>query len=155
MLSALKDLKRKGHLTIYQEVIEPMKNTKDLHLMFVDNDSHVRESLKVFFDNSQIKFLIFKSAAEGLNSLKYQQMDVVVSDYFLSDMDGVEFLKQAALTQPGVTRVLMATLSSDDLEKQIVEAGIDRFIEKPLTVASLDVVIKELGMDNLSKRSRR
>lgn len=132
-----------------------MKNKKGLHLMFVDNDSHVRESLKVFFDNSQTELLIFKSAAEGLNSLKYQRVDVVISDYFLPDMDGVEFLKQAALIQPGVTRVLMATLSSDDLEKQFLKAGIDRFIEKPLTVASLDIVIKELGMDHLSKQSRR
>ncbi len=51
-------------------------------IMFIDNDEHIRDSLKVFFDSSQMDLLIFKSASEGLNSLKYQRIDIVISDYF-------------------------------------------------------------------------
>ncbi len=123
--------------------------------MLIDNDRHVRESLKVFFDASQTNFFIFKTAKEGLNALKYQNVDGVISDYFLPDMDGVNFLKQAARIQPDVTRILMATIASDDLEQEILNAGIDRFIEKPLTVATLDTVINELETLNFSNQSRR
>ncbi len=132
-----------------------MKHKKGLYLMLIDNDRHVRESLKVFFDASQTNFLIFKTAKEGLNALKYQNVDVVISDYFLPDMDGVNFLKQAAQIQPDVTRILMATITSDDLEQEIRNAGIDWFIEKPLTVATLDTVINELETLNFSNQSRR
>ena len=132
-----------------------MTHKKDLYLMLIDNDRHVRESLKVFFNASQTNFLIFKSGEQGLNSLKYQRMDVVISDYFLPDMDGVEFLKKAALIQPELTRILMATITSDDLEREILAEGIDRFIEKPLTVATLDTVISELAPLNFSNPSRR
>ncbi|WP_299979304.1 response regulator [Desulfobacula sp.] len=117
---------------------------KSPRIMLIDNDEHIRDSLKIFFDSSQMDFLIFKSASEGLNSLKYQKIDMVISDYFLPDMNGVEFLNQVAKNNPGITRVLMATIVNDDLKLEILKAGIDRFIEKPLTVASLDTIINEL-----------
>lgn len=113
-------------------------------IMFIDNDEHVRDSLKVFFDSSQMNFLIFKTAAEGLNSLKFQEIDMVISDYFLPDMNGVEFLNQVADDHPGIIRILMATIVNDDLKLDILKSGIDRFIEKPLTVTSLDTIINEL-----------
>ncbi len=113
-------------------------------IMFIDNDEHIRDSLKVFFDSSQMDLLIFKSASEGLNSLKYQKIDMVISDYFLPDMNGIEFLNLVAKNNPGITRILMATIVNDDLKLEILKAGIDRFIEKPLTITSLDMIINEL-----------
>ncbi len=123
--------------------------------MLIDSDEHVRASLKVFFDTSQTHCLVFKSAEQGLNALKYQHVEVVISDYFLPDMDGVQFLEQAAQIQPGITRILMATITTEELENEIQDKGIDRFIEKPLTVASLDMVISELETLNFSNPSRR
>lgn len=131
------------------------KQKKDFRIMLIDNDKHVRDSLKIFFNASRNNCLIFKSAEEGLNALKYQKVDVVVSDYFLPDMDGVEFLRRAQSVQPGVTRILMATITTHDLEQEIQHSGIDRFIEKPLTVASLDTVIREFENLNFSNHSRR
>lgn len=113
-------------------------------IMFIDNDEHIRDSLKVFFDSSQMDLLIFQSASEGLNSLKYQKIDMVISDYFLPDMNGIEFLKLVAKNDPDITRILMATIVNDDLRLEILKAGIDRLIEKPLTITSLDMIINEL-----------
>ncbi len=113
-------------------------------IMFIDNDEHIRDSLKVFFDTSQMDLLIFQSASDGLNALKYQKIDTVISDYFLPDMNGIEFLNLVAKNNPGITRILMATIVNDDLKLEILKAGIDRFIEKPLTITSLDIIINEL-----------
>jgi DNA-binding NtrC family response regulator len=124
---------------------------RPLQIMFVENDRHVRDSLKVFFKNSDIGYLIFKSAAEGLNALKFQNMDVVISDYFLPDMDGVTFLKKVGELYPNIKRILMATITSDDMKLEITKAGIDRFIEKPLSIDSLELIINELETVRSSK----
>ncbi len=121
---------------------------KSSQIMFIDNDDHVCDSLKVFFESSQMGFLIFRSAFEGLKSLKYQEIDMVVSDYFLPDMNGVEFLNRVAKNNPGIKRILMATIVNDDLKREIREAGIDRLIEKPLTMASLDTIINDFKKMN-------
>ena len=115
-----------------------------LHIMLIDSDQHVRDSLNLFFEGSQTDFLIFKSGIEGLNSLKYQKIDVVIADYFLPDMDGIEFLTKAAQIHPDATRILMATMTNDEMAMGIAHARIDQFIEKPITVDSLETIIKEL-----------
>lgn len=117
----------------------------DLQIMLIDYDKHVRESLTVFFESEAQRFLIFKSASEGLNSLKYQKIDIVIADYFLPDMDGLTFLKKVRENSPDTIRILMATIANDALKKDIRLAGIDRFLEKPLTIASLDTVLCELN----------
>lgn len=131
------------------------KAGKKISLMLIDQDKYVRESLKIFFDDSPVDLLIFKTAADGLNALKHQRADVVVADYFLPDTDGLTLLKQAKEIQPDALRILMATITSDELEQDIEKAGINRLIEKPLTVASLDTVINELAKTNLSNQGRR
>ena len=127
--------------------------TKTLQIMLIDNDKYVRESLGTFFAYAadQLKFLIFKSASEGLNSLEYQDIDVVISDYFLPDMDGLTFLKQVAIKKPGIARILMATIVTDDLKKQISMAGIDTFLEKPLSVASIENILCKINKEHLTK----
>lgn len=122
-------------------------------IMIIDDDKYVRESLSTFFGKGPMRVLIFKSASEGLNALKYQEIDVVVSDYFLPDMDGLSFLKQVAIEKPGIPRVLMATITNDEMALGIARAGIDKFIEKPLSIDSLETIIKELEIVKFSKPS--
>lgn len=125
------------------------KHAKSPQIMLIDNDKYVRESLGTFFGSGHLKFLIFKSAKEGLNALKYQDIDVVISDYFLPDMDGLAFLKQAALIKPSIARVLMTTIVSDELKKEVSMAGVDALIEKPLSVASIDRILCKINKDYL------
>lgn len=124
------------------------QNKRLLQIMFVDSDPHVRDSLKVFFGNSDVGYLIFKSASEGLNALQFQNMDVVVSDYFLPDMDGLMFLKKVGDSYPKIKRILMATLVNKKLQHDLQKECIDGFIEKPLTVGFLDEIIQREQVDH-------
>ena len=119
----------------------------NMQIMLIDRDKHVRDSLRLFFKGELAHFLIFKSALEGLNALKYQKIDIVIVDYFLPDMNGLELLKQIRKDYPDTLRVLMATIVSDDLEFEIQQADIDHFIEKPITIATLDSVLLKLGRE--------
>lgn len=120
------------------------RTAKPMQIMIIDNDKYVRESLSTFLGNERLKFLIFKSGKEGLNALKYQDIDVVIADYFLPDMDGISLLKQVAEDKPDMARILMATLTNDELRYEILKNRIDAFIEKPLCIASIDTILGEI-----------
>ncbi len=126
-----------------------------MQIMLIDQDNHVRDSLRLFFKGELQHFLIFKSAIEGLNALKYQKIDVVIVDYFLPDMNGLALLKQIQKNYPDTLRVLMATIMSDDLETEIQLAKIDHFIEKPVTIATLDSVLLKLSRKRQSRISNK
>lgn len=120
------------------------ERSNSIQIMIIDDDKYVRESLLMFFGKGPARVLIFKTAAEGLNALKYQDINVVVSDYFLPDMDGLTFLEQVGMEKPGIPRVLMATISNDEMALGVARAGIDKFIEKPLSIDALEAIITEI-----------
>ncbi len=129
------------------------KNKTPLQIMIIDNDKYIRESLSTFFEKGTIKCLIFKSASEGFNALKYQDIDVIICDYFLPDTDGLSFLKQIGIQNPNIARVLMSTIVSDELEHDILVNRIDALIEKPLSVSSIDQILCDINKKCSSNRS--
>ena len=119
------------------------ENKTGLQIMIIDNDKYVRESLTTFFGQGEIKLLIFKTALEGLNALKYQNVSVVISDYFLPDINGLSFLKQVGRQYPDITRIMMSTIVSDELKTDVAAAGIEALIEKPISVSSIELILNK------------
>lgn len=115
-----------------------------MQVMLIDHDECVRESFQMLLDSPQFSFLFFESASGGLEYLDENEVHVVVSDYFLPDINGVELLKTVAQKKPHIVRILMTTIVNDELIREIASAGIDMFLEKPLRVASLDTILFEL-----------
>lgn len=119
------------------------KQGRHIRIMFVDNDPLVRDSLKTYFHRCPGRSLFFKTGSDGLNSLKHHPADIVVSDYFLPDMDGIAFLNQVNQIHTRAVRILTATLGDEALAARCRQNGIDRFIEKPLNGKALDEVIDQ------------
>ncbi|THB75334.1 MAG: response regulator [Desulfobacteraceae bacterium] len=115
-----------------------------MQVLLVDHNDCVRESFQTLLDNSQLSFMFYETAAQGMAFLAEKQPHVVVSDYFLPDMNGIEFLNRASSMYPGVYRILMTTIVTDELMEEISASGIDLLLEKPLSVASLDTILFNL-----------
>ncbi len=115
-----------------------------MQVMLIDQNKCVRESLKTLLDNPRLVFVFFETAVQGLSYLETHDVQVVVSDYFLPDMDGLELLNRALILNPGIFRILMTTLVTDELMAEISVSGIDLLLEKPLSVASLDTILFNL-----------
>jgi len=125
-----------------------------LQILLIDQDDCIRESLKSFFDQDETRLLIFRTAEEGLNSLGYQEIDVVISDYFLPDMNGINLLRKVHQINPQAIRILMTTILTDELEEDVRKNSIDRLVEKPITVTSLKHIIGELIQQKKRTRSK-
>jgi len=75
------------------------------------------------------------SGAEGLDVLKAQPVDLILSDINMPVMDGLEFVRQirAQNLAPGVPVVMITTESSEEHVKQAIQAGARGYIRKPFT----------------------
>ena len=75
------------------------------------------------------------SGTDGLELLKTQQVDLILSDINMPSMDGLEFLRQlrAQDLAPGVPVVMITTESSEEHVKQAILAGAQGYIRKPFT----------------------
>ncbi len=75
------------------------------------------------------------SGTDGLELLKVQQVDLILSDINMPSMDGLEFLRQirAQNLAPGVPVVMITTESSEEHVRQAILSGAQGYIRKPFT----------------------
>jgi len=75
------------------------------------------------------------TGVEGLEILRAQNFDLILSDINMPSMDGLEFVRQIRAQQlaPGVPVVMITTESSEEHVKQAIQAGARGYIRKPFT----------------------
>ena len=61
-----------------------------MKILIIDDDEWIRDSLKIFFEAENCHAVVLETAEEGLAELKYQAYDLIIVDYKLPGMDGLD-----------------------------------------------------------------
>ena len=113
---------------------DELKNVKTL---LVDDDEFIRNSLELAFKTKGCALRVADSAEAGLQAIKDEQFDIIISDLRLPGINGLEFLKLASVAQPQAIRFLITAYRDDHIFSEAVRLGINEFIEKPFAVKVL------------------
>lgn len=90
------------------------------------------------------------SAAQFLEMLKLQPVNVCVVDLLLPDLDGIELLRRIKALRRH-ERVLLCSSSSDvDIARRSINAGADGFIDKDSSLEQLFSAIRTIHNGNIS-----
>ena len=120
---------------------------RKMNLLLIDDDEWVRDSLRLFFESEGCKIVALETAEEGLTFTANQHFDIIIVDYRLPGMDGLEFIKHLPSNQADALKVLMTAYGNKDLLLKAKKTGIHEFIPKPFTTEiieeSLDRMISE------------
>jgi two-component system NtrC family sensor kinase len=112
-------------------------------LLIVDDDEHVRRALRRVLRRAKAKILDAPDAAVALQLLEQEPVQVVVSDYRMPGMSGVEFLRAVKERWPRIQRVLLTgQADSTAIEEAVNQSEIFRFIWKPWDDAHLIITIQ-------------
>lgn len=85
----------------------------------------------------------FNSPKEALGFLKNNQPDLVISDFLMPDMNGLEFLREVKKLYPEVSKILLTGYADKENAIQAInEIGLYRYIEKPWSNDDLILNIK-------------
>lgn len=110
-------------------------------LLLVDDDPMVVMALKASFSAmfpSDLRIETFTNPELALSRMHDIGFDVVLSDYRMPEMNGVQFLRAACQIQPHIVRMMLSANSDFDIVQQAInEAEIYRFLAKPWTDADL------------------
>ena len=83
---------------------------------------------------------------EAIDLLMAKKMDVIVTDYFMPGMDGIEFIRQVR-ELPGYQSIPVIFLSSTDNRDIIQNASIyniQAWLKKPVDIKQLTAVINKV-----------
>ena len=104
-------------------------------ILLVDDESDILTSFKQFLEMSlpQVKVLTADSGEAGLKVLESNKVQLIISDYKMPGMNGLEFLRAAADVAHDVPRILITAFPKLDLAIQAINVvSVDRFLTKPI-----------------------
>jgi len=120
---------------------------RNMHLLIIDDDQWVRDSLKLFFESEGCRTVALETAEEGLVQAAAQPFDILFVDYRLPGMDGLEFVKHLPGSCGAAVKVLFTAYGHDGLKQQALQSGFDAFITKPFTTDMIEDSLKHLLAD--------
>ena len=106
---------------------------KNMKILLVDDDEWIRDSMSFFFEAEGCNLLTFETAEEAMEAVTQQAYDIVISDYKLPGMDGLEFLRRVKEKQPNAFEILVTAYANCEIEKEANEIGVKDIIPKPFT----------------------
>ena len=117
--------------------MDPFQKLKTLKTLFVDDDEFVRDSFGMIFSKKTCPLAMAATAEEGLYVLNQFRFDIIVSDYQLPGMDGLEFLGKAREIYPDSVNVLVSgNMTADEFDRRPGTLNLS-FIPKPFNVIQL------------------
>ena len=117
--------------------MNPFNELRKVKTLLIDDDELIRDSLSMAFSNKGCYIRTADSAESGLRALREDQYDLIISDYRLPGMNGLEFMQMAASANPQAVKVMITAYRDHFVFSEALRLGIKLFIEKPFTMAKL------------------
>ncbi len=116
-----------------------------IKILFVDDEKNILKSLRrTFMEEQNYDIYLAESGAEGLQVLdSTDDFRLVISDYRMPGMNGVEFLRQVNDRWPDTVRIVLSGYADTAVVVEAVNLGhIYKFIPKPWDDNELLMTIK-------------
>jgi DNA-binding NtrC family response regulator len=121
-----------------------MSDLKGMVVFIVDDEEMVLSSIKNILDlETDYDVQTFTAPRQALEAMKNTEVDIVISDYMMPDLDGLEFLSGAKEIQPDTIRILLTGYADkENAIKAINTVGLYQYIEKPWNNDDLLLIIR-------------
>lgn len=121
------------------------------HILLVDDERAILTVLK----NSLTKLgpnyhiITAQDGLAALGELQDRQFDLVVTDYDMAHMDGLEFIEAVRYIDPATRVILMTSCSNELVEAEARRLQVYRYLTKPLDIDAFRRIVQ----DALSERT--
>ena len=120
------------------------KSSQTYNIVIVDDEPIVTSNLKTLFSLEELpEPKIFNSSADALEYVKSNKVDLLISDFYMPELNGIELLKEARKVHPDSTFILLTGYADKDSAIEAInEISLYRYIEKPWDNEDLILCVK-------------
>ena len=117
--------------------MDSFKKLAGLKTLLIDDNQIVRDTLTLAWSYKKCFIKAVATAEAGLRALETEHFDVIICDFRLPGINGVEFFKRALQSQPDTIRVLISGYGSEKIIAEAFEVGVHEFMKKPFSLTAL------------------
>jgi response regulator RpfG family c-di-GMP phosphodiesterase len=117
-------------------------------VLFVDDELSILNAIeRMYLERDDVRCLFALSGREGLETLRHENVWVLVSDYLMPGMRGIEFLARAKEVRPETVRIMMTAYADISIAIDAInKSEAYRFVTKPWNNKELMATIDEALM---------
>lgn len=108
------------------------------------NRIHVQALLKAY----NFESILVDNAIAAYELVNEENYDLVMVDWHMPDVDGVEFIKKTRRTPRGIGLMILLYSAVEDIQgiQTALNAGADGFLSKPVRKSDLEYKLSSVGL---------
>jgi DNA-binding NtrC family response regulator len=124
-------------------------------ILIVEDEARMRRLLELDLSEAGYQTFSAADAEKGLDLLRREQIDLVLTDLKLPGLGGLEFLQAAKRLNGALPVVVMTAYGSVETAVEAMKAGASDYVLKPFSLAEMRLVVqKELDVRRLREENR-
>jgi DNA-binding NtrC family response regulator len=118
--------------------------TGDYTILVIDDEQMQLSALSGFLKKKKFKVIEMLSALEGLEKLKTNPVDLILTDFKMPEITGMQVLERAKAINPDIDVVVMTAYGSIESAKEAIQKGATDYLTKPIDLLQLENIIKKI-----------
>jgi len=112
-------------------------------IMIIDDEKIVGDMAKISLEQDGYEVETFLNAAPALERLKGAKFDVVVTDFKMKGIDGLEVLRIVKSLYPDVKVIMITAFANLDVAIEALRGEVHDFFPKPVKIRELKESIRK------------
>jgi response regulator RpfG family c-di-GMP phosphodiesterase len=121
--------------------MEPRAATPTVHVVVVDDEPQIREILSTVLRREGYRVTTHGDPAEALAAVGRDPADLLLTDFKMPGMNGLELVEAARRAAPSLGAVLITAYASVETALQALRGGVDDYLVKPFRLDEVRRVV--------------
>lgn len=113
-------------------------------ILVVDDDPVVLEMVATVLDTGGYAPTVISDSREALALLDTERFDLLISDFVMPHVDGLQLLEKARERNPGAAVLMMSGFGTGQLVRESLHRGAADFVPKPFEVVAFLSMVDEI-----------
>jgi len=109
-----------------------LQHMKSLTLLCVEDDTTTQILYKGIFEDYIEKIIFAKDGEDGYEKYISQKIDIIISDYDMPRLNGLEMIKRIRISNKDIPIILVTSIGDTDIIIKALQLHVNNFIQKPI-----------------------
>jgi NtrC-family two-component system response regulator AlgB len=111
-------------------------------LLIVDDERNIRRSLERFFQSLSHTVVTAEGGPQAVELIAAQPFDLILTDYKMAEVNGLELIVEARRRQPSCLVILMTAYATVENAVAAMKAGAYDYVTKPFSLDQIQHVVE-------------
>jgi DNA-binding NtrC family response regulator len=113
--------------------MDVFQTLRDLSTLLIDDDEWIRDAFAMLFESEACHLKVLETAEEALAELQRNTYDLIIVDYKLPGLNGLEFLRRLPESSAGAITLLITAYLTSSVVAAAGELQVQGVLEKPFS----------------------